>query len=220
MAKPSAILLVVVATLVGLTASCTRSTDDYPLRSAVTATVFWVGEAAGPDNDEIPNDASAWDARWQVHYGGVDDPRNRVEGGKWPAGFTPKENPYYFALPYSEFTDDGVVKPDIDQVPWYDPANPPRKGHSILKNRWIKVTNGDRTAYAQWEDVGPFETDDHPYVFGDEKPKESRAGLDLSPATAAALGIDGRGQVSWRFVEADDVPAGPWTEIVTRRGGI
>jgi hypothetical protein len=26
------------------------------------------------------------------------------------------------------------------------------------------------------------------------------------------------GITSWRFVDASDVPAGPWTEIVTRSG--
>jgi hypothetical protein len=214
------VLLAVFSAAAGLTASCTRSTDDYPLRSNVTATVFWVGEQAGPDNGGIANDASAWDAQWRAHFGGVDDPERRVRGGQWPAGFTPKENPYYFALPYSEFTDDGTVKADVDRVPWYDADTRPRHGVSILKNRWIEVTFGEKKAYAQWQDVGPFETDDWAYVFGDAPPRYSKAGLDLSPATAAALGVDGRGQVSWRFVEADDVPDGPWTEIVTRRGGI
>lgn len=214
------VLLAVVAALAGLTASRPTSTDDYPLRLNVTATVFWVGEQAGPDNGGIANDASAWDGKWREHFGGVDDPARRTAGGKWPAGFTPKENPYYFALPYSEFTDAGVVKANVAQVPWYDRATPPRHGASILKNRWIEVVHGEKTAYAQWQDVGPFETDDVAYVFGDAPPTYGKAGLDLSPATAAALGVDGRGQVSWRFVEAADVPDGPWTEIVTRRGGI
>jgi hypothetical protein len=219
MTRPSVVLLAVVAALAGLTAACTRTSDGYPLRPNVTATVFWVGEQAGPDNGGIANDASAWDADWREHFGGVDDPRHRVRGGQWPAGFAPKENPYYFALPYSEFTDDGTVKADVSKVFWYDAKAPPKDGTSILKNRWIEVVHGDRTAYAQWQDVGPFETDDWQYVFGDAPPRYARSGLDLSPATAAALGVDGLGQVSWRFVEADDVPPGPWTEIVTRRGG-
>jgi hypothetical protein len=213
------VVLAVFPAAAGLAASCTRSPAGYPLRSNVTATVFWVGEQAGPDNGGIANDASAWDGQWRRHFGGVDDPEKRVRGGQWPAGFTPKENPYYFALPYSEFTDDGAVKPDAAKVPWYDPDTPPRDGVSILKNRWIEVTYGEKRAYAQWQDVGPFETDDWGYVFGDAEPAYPEAGLDLSPATAAALGLDGRGQVSWRFVEAADVPDGPWTEIVTRRGG-
>jgi expansin (peptidoglycan-binding protein) len=57
-------------------------------------------------------------------------------------------------------------------------------------------------------------------VFGDAPPAETRSGLDLSPAAAAALGLDGRGRVSWRFVPDERVPDGPWTEIETTRGGV
>ena len=218
MATPSAILLAATVVL-GSAASCVRSPDDYPLRSNVTATIFWVGEQAGPDNDQIPNRSSAWDRDWQRHFGGVDDPGDRTADGRWPAAFRPKENPFYVALPYGEFTDQGTVRPDVTRVPWYDAADPPRPGRSILKNRWVRVQREGRTVYAQWQDVGPFESADVEYVFGGARPRERRAGIDLSPATAAALGIAGRGTVAWRFVEAGDVPDGPWREIVTRRGG-
>jgi len=43
---------------------------------------------------------------------------------------------------------------------------------------------------AQWEDVGPFETDDHEYVFGEARPKTSknrRVGLDVAPPFATIL---------------------------------
>lgn len=219
MAKPSAVLLVA-AVLLGSAASCGRSTDDYPEQRLVTTTVFWVGELAGPDNDQIPNAQSYWDERWQQNFGGVDDPLARTADRRRPAAFRPKENPFYFALPYGEFTDTGAVKADVGRVPWYDAARPPAIGRSILKNRWIEVRLGDRTVYAQWQDVGPFGEDDADYVFGDARPREPRAGLDLSPAAAAALGIDGRGEVSWRFVPERDVPDGPWRQIVTTRGGV
>jgi len=71
---------------------------------------------------------------------------------------------------------------------------------------------------AQWEDVGPFGEDDADYVFGGAAPAEPRSGLDLSPAAAAALGLAGRGRVSWRFVPEGQVPDGPWTRIETTRG--
>ena len=216
MAKPSAVLL---AVAILVTASCTSRGSDYSLHSDVTATVFWVGEPPTADNDQIANAASFWDGRWQVNFGGFDDPERRVEGGRRPAAFEPRENAYYFALPYGEISADDTVKPNVDQVPWYAGQQLSRS-RSILKNRWIAVTAGDRTAYAQWQDVGPFNEDDPAYVFGDAPPEEARAGIDLSPATAAAIGLDGRGQVSWRFVRAADVPAGPWTRVVTTRGGI
>lgn len=216
MAKPSAVLLAVTMLV---TASCTSSGDDYPLHSNVTATVFWVGEPPTADNDEIPNAASFWDGRWQAHFGGFDDPEGRVEGGRRPAAFEPAENAFYVALPYGEISSADTVKPDVDQVPWYTGQELSRS-RSILKNRWVEVSAGDRTAYAQWEDVGPFNEDDPAYVFSGAAPEEARAGIDLSPATAAALGVDGRGAVSWRFVRAADVPDGPWTRVVTTRGGI
>ena len=216
MAKPS-VLLLAVAMLV--TASCTRGTDDYSLHSDVTATVFWVGEPATADNDQIANAASYWDADWQRHFGGFDDPERRADGGRRPAAFEPRENPFYVALPYGELTGTDAVKPDVGQVPWYDGQQLSRD-RSILKNRWVEVRAGDRTAYAQWQDVGPFNEDDPAYVFGDAPPEEARAGIDLSPATAAAIGLDGRGQVSWRFVRAADVPDGPWRRVVTTRGGV
>jgi hypothetical protein len=188
------------------------------MNSTVRATVFWVGEDATPDNDFIPNSASAWDGNWAQHYGGVDDPGKRQHGGLWPAAFTPKENPFYFALPYSEFTDGGVVKSNVTQIPWYNSQAPPVSGKiSILKNHWIAVRHSGQVAYAQWEDVGPFESDDGRYVFGGSRPKSERAGLDLSPATAAYLGINGSGLVNWTFVDEKAVPEGPWREIVTTR---
>jgi N-acetylmuramoyl-L-alanine amidase len=60
------------------------------------------------------------------------------------------------------------------------------------------------------EDVGPWNIDDPYWVTGDRPQAESGtdetgrttngAGIDLSPALAKALGIDGMGQVDWQFV--------------------
>jgi hypothetical protein len=199
--------------------SCTSPSADYPLHRDITATVFWVGEPASTDNDEIANAKSYWDGAWEQHFGGFDDPEHRTADGSRPAAFRPEENPFYFALPYGELDERDAVKADLPAVPWYGGETVSRS-HSILKNRWIEVRLGSRTAYAQWQDVGPFGEDDADYVFGDARPRERRAGLDLSPATAAALGLNGRGQVSWRFVRAADVPDGPWTQVTTTRGGI
>ncbi|HEV7952055.1 MAG TPA: hypothetical protein VGO98_01640 [Candidatus Saccharimonadales bacterium] len=185
----------------------------YPLHENITATVFWVGEGADNSNDFIHNRASAWMSDWTTSYGGVDDPENRC--GYRPCAFTPKENPFYFALPFNDYDKNGL-KPAavLRAIPWYTGTIP--EGTSIIKNRWIEVTHGNRVAYAQWEDVGPFGEDDAGYVFGTSKPTESRAGLDLSPALAEYLGVNGRGVVSWRFVDSGSVPKGEWTKIVTK----
>lgn len=211
-----------VAALLALTA-CTRDATrdvpaEYPLHEDITATVFWVGEPATADNDDIANDESYWDGRWETHFGGFDDPDHRTAGGRRPSAFEPKENAFYFALPYGELDDD-AIEPDVQRVPWYDGQKIDRD-HSILKNRWIAVRLGAKTAYAQWQDVGPFGGEDPDYVFGSARPRQPRSGLDLSPAAAAAIGLDGRDQVSWRFVRSADVPAGPWTRTETTRGGI
>jgi hypothetical protein len=188
----------------------------YPVHGRIVATVYWVGEPADADNDFISNDASAWDEQWKQHFGGVDDPAHRQHGGSWPAGFTPLQNPFYFALPYGEYTDAGVLKSNVDRVYWYDPQHRPKAGQSVLRARWVRVSMAGKAAYAQWGDVGPFRSDEVDYVFGTAAPGETRAGIDLSPAVAHYLGVPGRGVVSWQFVEASDVPTGPWAEIVTR----
>ena len=68
------------------------------------------------------------------------------------------------ALPFGEFelTRGHDLKPDAQDVPWY------RRGIApLLKNHWVEIKLGDRTCYAQWQDVGPFEVDDFAFVFGD-----------------------------------------------------
>lgn len=196
-----------------------RRPSAYYVHRNIMATTFWVGELPDRNNAFIPNDKSAWDDHWQAHFGGVDDhnPDHRQQNGDWPAGFTPRENPYYFSLPYTEFTEDGKVKANARFVPWYSSAHPPNATYSILKNRWIKVTLGAKVIYAQWEDAGPMYYDDIAYVFGTAKPQYRPSGLDLSPAASLRLGLNGQALVSWQFVEASQVPPGPWLRIVTTR---
>jgi N-acetylmuramoyl-L-alanine amidase len=69
------------------------------------------------------------------------------------------------------------------------------------------------TADASIEDVGPWNTDD-PYWETATRPqaesgtdmtgrKTNGAGIDLSPALARALGIDGMGKVDWDFIDEE-----------------
>ena len=186
--------------------------SPYPVHSNIIATVFWVGEGADESNDFIHNRASAWMADWVSAYGGIDAPDNRC--GYRPCAFIPKENPFYFALPFGDYSEYGL-KPESElrAIPWY--ADATSRNIPLLKNRWIEVTHGSKLAYAQWEDVGPFREDDVNYVFGSARPVEPRAGLDLSPALADYLGIKGRGTVNWRFIDAANVPNGEWTRTIT-----
>jgi hypothetical protein len=190
-----------------------------PLRAATPSrfkqtmtTLFWVGEPSGAENAFIPNHESYWDRDWQQHYGGIDHPWER--NGHLPAGFTPNENPFYVALPFGEFAADGALKTEAQLVPWYSPGLKP-----LLKNRWVAVRANGRDCYAQWEDVGPFGEEDFAFVFGDAAlPRNAlndRAGLDVSPAVWHYLGMKENGLAAWRFVDPSEVPAGPWSEIVT-----
>ncbi len=179
------------------------------------ATFFWVGEPADESNGYIDNVKSAWDSSWMTHFGGLDDPEDRC--GYHPCSFTPLENPFYFALPYNDLDAAGLRKDSARQIPWFKTAQDQK---SVLKNTWIEVRYFDQTCYAQWQDVGPFETDDFDYVFGEEPPQNQlgvKAGLDLSPAMRDCLKMTTNDRVGWKFVEGEEVPAGPWTEIITTR---
>ncbi len=197
----------------------TSRASDLPMpeHRNINATVFWVGEPADADNGYIANDVSAWDDHWKAHFGGVDNPVKRQHQGNWPRAFKPKENPFYVALPYDDYTNSGSVKSSVRRVPWYDPKRPPSATYSILKNSWVAVTRGRKTVYVQWEDVGPQNTNDFNYVFGTAPPRYKASGIDLSPAAAKYLGFPGTGKVSWRFVGPSQVPSGPWRDIVTTR---
>jgi len=191
--------------------------ERYPEHKHIITTVFWVGEPESDDeennNDNIHNRSSVWVEDWTAAYGGVDDPDNRC--GYQPCGFEPKENPFYFALPFNDYNSKGL-KPakELEAIPWYD--GHVEEGKSILKNRWIEITYEGKKVYSQWEDAGPFGEDDADYVFGTDRPQELRAGLDVSPAVADYVGLDGRGKTSWRFIDEADVPPGPWRETITR----
>jgi endo-alpha-1,4-polygalactosaminidase (GH114 family) len=192
-----------------------KSNDSYTLHKNITVTIFWTGEPSSEDNGGIANLASAWDSMWMINYGGVDTPDKR--DGYYPAGFTPNENPFYFALPYNDFDENGLKKENLESyIPWA--VKDDNSSLSICKNRWIKIIKGNKVAYAQWEDVGPFGEDDKEYVFGTSLPKNQinqNAGLDVSPAVRDYLGLNDIDTVDWQFVDQEDVPDGPWKEIVT-----
>ena len=179
-------------------------------RGNVVATVFWIGEEPTVNNP-TPNHASAWDPNWEANFGGYDDPQRR--NGLLPAGFVPGLNPFYIALPYNDIGSDWRHRPEASEViPWFW-RDYRGEGISVCKGRWIAVHLDGKVCYAQWEDVGPFQTDHWEYVFNGEEPRDNRnggAGIDISPAVRDYLGVRSGERVQWRFVEARDVPPGPW----------
>ncbi len=179
--------------------------SNYHLHTDIRTNLFWIGDTH--------NNLSAWDNDWVLHYGGVDTADQRFE--YFPQAFTPDENPFYVALPYNDLDNQGELKPNIQSyIPWATDNDDSRL--SICKNRWIKITANQKNAYAQWEDVGPSGDNDINYVFGGSAPLGiDISTLSISPAIRDYLGLEENGTVSWQFVEYQQVPQGPWKDIIT-----
>ncbi len=157
--------------------------------------------------------------------------------------FTKLENSYYFSLPYNDFGSlvydgqnsqidtaaidvSGHKKNAYNVVYWSDEQSV-WNNKSMCKNRWIKITDNEsgKTCYAQWEDAGPYYYNDHNYVFGSGSPANNTdypyAGIDLSPSVSLYFGKHmqewgaGAYKVRWQFVDAADVPDGPWKKYIT-----
>jgi hypothetical protein len=185
------------------------ATDDipakgitYPWKGRILTTVFWIGEGA--------SQSSAWNQCWTCSNGGADDPGSR--NGFGSATHASAVNPFYVALPFNDLAHPELANQYLPR-PW------PRrvangKPLSACQNRWLAIKNSTgRICYAQWEDVGPSGGDKASYVFGPDLPNPPDSpGLDVSPAVAQYLQLEGNGKniTSWRFVDDQDVPPGQW----------
>ena len=186
----------------------------FPWKRDIVTTVFWIGEKPA-ENNPVPNRVSSWDKEWTKNYGGIDDPVPAHRSNYTPVKFTPRLNPFYCALPYNDKAKEGH-RPEAPQVvPWFNEAYQ-GPAVSTCKGRWVAIRKGNRVAYAQWEDAGPFRTDHWQYVFGNERPKPNLnkgAGLDISPAVRDYLGLQPTDVTDWRFVDFSEVPRGPWSTL-------
>jgi hypothetical protein len=211
--------------------------NPYPWHHNIVATTFWVGEIFDPNAEDGSQEISTYDGQWLAHYGGCDGivtgggcetERRSSKDDYFPTSMTPKENPFYLDLPFDDINDAGAFARRATVIPWASLskyANDVGDGAiSLMKNRWVQIRNGDHTCFGQIEDAGPGEYNDATYVFGtgDARPLNSRyggAGMDVSPALNGCLGfteLDGdTDSVTWRFVDDSDVPAGPWTKVIT-----
>ena len=200
----------------------TSRTVDHPTapyrqfdwKKDIVTTVFWIGEKP-TGNNPVPNKSSSWNANWTSNYGGYDDPDPARRLDMLPVNFTPRQNPFYCALPYNDKARTGH-RPEAPQVvPWFEETYQ-GPAVSTCKSRWIAIRKGSKTVYAQWEDAGPFRTDHWQYVFGNERPKPNLnkgAGLDVSPAVRDYLGMQPTDVTDWKFVEFKNVPPGPWSKL-------
>lgn len=136
-------------------------------------------------------------------FGGASDPNNSA----YPPYDYLNDSDLYVALPYS-FPNSMF------------PDNRPR----------VRVYHGELSAVGEVRDKGPWTTDDEAYVMGTARPiaeicynnhsglpsgpnagkvPTNKAGLDLSPALADMVGLDGKGQCDWELVnESADTSTG------------
>jgi hypothetical protein len=197
-----------------LNGTTAASAVRFPWKQNIVTTVFWIGEEPS-GNNPVPNRSSSWDKQWTKNYGGFDDPSPSHRKEFVPVKFTPRQNPFYCALPYNDKANTGHRPEAPRVVPWFKEAYQ-GPAVSTCKDRWIAIRKGNRVAYAQWEDAGPFRTDHWQYVFGNERPKPNLnrgAGLDVSPAVRDYLGLGPTDVTDWKFVDFKDVPTGPWAKL-------
>ncbi len=210
--RESAILQIEPKVLIPTTSRTNSFGGRYPWKTNIVTTIFWVGENSSTNNP-VHNRSSSWDLHWATNFGGFDDPNPAARANFIAARFVPRQNPFYFALPYNDVTR-GNTKPEARQViPWFRQVFE-KEGKSVCHNRWIAIRNrSGKVCYAQWGDCGPFRTDHWQYVFGNERPKPNLnkgAGLDISPAVRDFLGLTSTDVTDWKFVEFREVPNGPW----------
>jgi hypothetical protein len=213
---------------------------SYPIHTSIVSTTFWVGEIFDPNASDGSQMISTYDSDWYAHYGGCDGvnsgtgvkrcqtERRTAANGFFPLHIAPKENPFYLDLPFDDLNNRTAFRERATVIPWAN--DPGYAGHakdpnfSYMKNRWVQITDNGRTCYGQIEDAGPGQYHDAGYVFGsnDARPANHRyggAGMDVSPALNGCLAfteLDGDSdRVNWRFVDAVDVPLGPWKTLIT-----
>jgi hypothetical protein len=212
----------------------------YPWHTRIVSTTFWVGEIFDPNAADGSQVYSTYDSAWMQSYGGCDGVRTandcRTEARTaandyFPTQLTPLENPFYLDLPFDDVNDSQAFASREQVVPWAGQAEYAGStgdgSVSLMKNRWVRIRSNGQTCYGQIQDAGPGQYHDAAYVFGtdDARPANKKfngAGMDVSPALNGCLrfsDINGeKDTVDWQFVEAADVPQGPWTRIVTTSG--
>jgi len=186
----------------------------FPWRRNIVTTIFWIGEKPTARNP-TPNNKSSWDPKWAINYGGYDDPDPKKRSRDFrPMGFEPKLNPFYVALPYNDVATVTLTKPEASRViPWFK-RRFKRHGKTVCKSQWVAIRYRNRVCYAQWEDCGPYHTDDWEYVFKGKRPRNRKmnggAALDVSPAVRDFLKMPSGARCDWRFVTLREIRNGPW----------
>ena len=119
----------------------------------------------------------------------------RAANDFFPTQMTPKQNPFYLDLPV------------IDRS---------------LKNRWVQLQKDGVPVMARSRTPVRRSTTTPPTSSATPVPRTPGSTAPASTSRPALNGCLGFSQlngasdrVDWRFVEQSDVPAGPWTRIIT-----
>ncbi len=104
----------------GYARSSGAATKKYTWKKNIVTTVFWVGEKPSPRNPRS-NVKSSWDTKWMSNFGGYDNPdKSKRTFDFCPKGFTPRQNPFYCALPYNDVASWNKTKSEArHMIPWF-----------------------------------------------------------------------------------------------------
>lgn len=94
----------------------------------------------------------------------------------------------------------------------------------------VRVWRGGRSVVCDVVDVGPWNTRD-PYWLAGSRPQAetgtdtsgrstNRAGIDLTPAAAQAIGLDGKGAIDWEFVDTSATTTAPTPSTTAGAGAV
>lgn len=196
----------------------------YPWKINAPYDIIWIGADYNTSVAPRVKIPTGWKSESAETFGGIDRPEseNRIADHKTgefrPKAFIPKLNPFYIALPYNDLMPAGDRKPEASRViPWYD-REPPPPGESACKGRWLQIYYNNRSCFAQWQDVHPHSPNDWQYVFGSRSAESfgsGRPAIRVAPAVRDYLSLPKDGVVHWRFVDAYQVPHGPWKKYGT-----
>jgi hypothetical protein len=160
------------------------------------------------------------------HLSVVADDARADDAREWSIAGAAKPKP----VPQPPAQPSAVRHTDIEATVWsdsigaYGPIDVTGHGCSVPlrfpadRQRITLFANGKSITVPILDD-GPWNTTDYDYVLGAARPRverqfaeklpadngrvpSNRAGIDLLPATARYLGIDGKGRVDWQFKEA------------------
>jgi len=118
--------------------SASATGDRYLWKRNIVTTVFWIGEQPSRNNP-VPNRISAWDKNWSRSYGGFDDPNPAHRSNYIPVKFTPRQNPFYCAVPYNDKSANGH-RPEAPRVDARKEQHGPR-GTSLNSTKRQSVTS-------------------------------------------------------------------------------